>query len=78
MSNSGVPLRIIQAVSGHNSIEVLEEYLDVGDEQVRGAIATLSQVSYVKKYLDVDLATTQPNPWHSDAANEPEDSEKYL
>lgn len=76
MSNSGVPLQIIQAVSGHRSLEVLEEYLAVGDEQVRGAIAALSQVSYVKKYTDVDLAPTQPNPWPSDEAKEPEESDK--
>lgn len=49
MNNSGIPLRIIQAVSGHRSLEVLEEYLAVGDEQVRGAITALSQLSYVKK-----------------------------
>ncbi len=78
MSNSGVPLRIIQAVSGHRSLEVLEEYLAVGDEQVRGAIACLAQVSYVKKIADVDLPTTQPNLWSSDAASEPEDSDRYL
>jgi hypothetical protein len=45
-------------VSGHRSLEVLEEYLAVKDEQVRGAIASLSQISYVKKSLDVDLAPT--------------------
>jgi integrase/recombinase XerD len=41
MSNNGIPLRIIQEVSGHRSLEVLEEYLAVKDEQVRGAIASL-------------------------------------
>jgi translation initiation factor IF-2 len=54
---------IIQSVSGHRSLEVLEEYLAVKDEQVRGAIATLSQISYVNKSivpgeiteLDIDL-----------------------
>lgn len=78
MSNSGVPLRIIQAVSGHRSLEVLEEYLAVGDEQVRGAIASLAQVSYVKKIEDVDLDPSKPNPWHTDAELEPEDSDRYL
>ena len=75
MSNSGVPLRIIQAVSGHRSLEVLEEYLAVGDEQVRGAIAALSQVSYVKKYVDVDVDPTQPNPRRSHEDLELEDSD---
>jgi len=78
MSNSGVPLRIIQAVSGHRSLEVLEEYLAVGDEQVRGAIACLAQVSYVKKIEDVDVGPTPLNPWRSDEDLEPEDTEKYL
>ncbi len=78
MNNSGIPLRIIQAVSGHRSLEVLEEYLAVGDEQVRGAIAALSQLSYVKKPIDVDLAPTQPNPWPTDEALESEESDKYL
>ncbi len=56
MNNDGIPLRIIQAVSGHRSLEVLEEYLAVSDDQVRGAIASLSQISYVKKpeYLDLN------------------------
>jgi integrase/recombinase XerD len=55
MSNNGIPLRIIQEVSGHRSLEVLEEYLAVKDEQVRGAIASLSQISYVKKLNDIDV-----------------------
>ncbi len=55
MSNNGIPLRIIQQVSGHRSLEVLEEYLAVRDDQVRGAIASLSQISYVKKLNDLDV-----------------------
>jgi integrase/recombinase XerD len=58
MSNNGIPLRIIQQVSGHRSLEVLEEYLAVKDEQVRGAIASLSQISYVKKLHDIDVEST--------------------
>ena len=55
MSNNGIPLRIIQEVSGHRSLEVLEEYLAVRDDQVRGEIASLSQISYVKKLNDLDV-----------------------
>jgi integrase/recombinase XerD len=62
MSNNGIPLRIIQQVSGHRSLEVLEEYLAVKDEQVRGAIASLSQISYVKKLCDIDVAQVQQQP----------------
>jgi integrase/recombinase XerD len=58
MSNNGIPLRIIQEVSGHRSLEVLEEYLAVKDEQVKGAIASLSQISYVKKSIDFDVDST--------------------
>jgi integrase/recombinase XerD len=63
MSNNGIPLRIIQEVSGHRSLEVLEEYLAVKDEQVRGAIASLSQISYVNKlkYLDVESTPAKTN-----------------
>ena len=61
MSNNGIPLRIIQEVSGHRSLEVLEEYLAVKDEQVRGAIASLSQISYVKKLTNLDLSS-HPTP----------------
>jgi integrase/recombinase XerD len=49
MSDNGIPLCIIQEVSGHRSLEVLEEYLVVKDEQVRGVIASLSQISHAKK-----------------------------
>lgn len=58
MSNNRIPLRVIQQVSGHRSLEVLEEYLAVRDDQVRGAIASLSCISYVKKSLDFDLDST--------------------
>ena len=58
MSNNGIPLRIIQEVSGHRSLEVLEEYLAVKDEQVRGAIASLSQISYVNKLGNLDVDNT--------------------
>ncbi|MBP0011243.1 MULTISPECIES: site-specific integrase [unclassified Roseofilum] len=49
MHNSRVPLRIIQQISGHHSLAKLEEYLAVTDEQVKGAISSLSHLSYVNK-----------------------------
>ena len=45
MSNSGIPLRIIQEVSGHRNLGQLQRYLEVKPEQVRGAIASLSMLS---------------------------------
>ena len=37
MSNAGIPLRIIQEISGHSNLEQLQRYLGVKPEQVRGA-----------------------------------------
>lgn len=49
MSNSGIPLRVIQEVSGHRTLSELQKYLEVSDSQVKGAIASLSLLSYVGK-----------------------------
>jgi len=50
MSNAGIPLRVIQKLSGHRSLAVLQEYLEVGDAQVRGAANSLSALGYVRKH----------------------------
>jgi integrase/recombinase XerD len=49
MSNAGIPLRIIQEISGHNNLEQLQRYLEVKPDQVKGAIASLSMLSYTGK-----------------------------
>jgi integrase/recombinase XerD len=49
MSNAGIGLRIIQEISGHNNLEQLQRYLDVKPDQVKGAIASLSMLSYTGK-----------------------------
>ena len=41
MSNAGVPLRVIQEISGHRSLQELQRYLEVTGAQVEGAIAHL-------------------------------------
>lgn len=41
MSDSGIPLRHIQAISGHKSIADLQGYLGVTEQQKESAIATL-------------------------------------
>ena len=41
MSSSGIPLRVIQEVSGHQSLSRLQRYLEVQPEQVRQAIFTV-------------------------------------
>lgn len=47
LSNAGIPLRVIQEISGHNDLEQLQKYLEVKPEQVRGAVAALSMISHV-------------------------------
>lgn len=51
MSNAGIPLRIIQEISGHSNLDQLQKYLEVKPDQVRGAIASLSMLSYTGKSL---------------------------
>lgn len=41
MSDAGVPLRHIQAISGHRTLSALERYLGVTEQQKYSAIATL-------------------------------------
>ncbi len=41
MSDSGVPLRHIQAISGHRTLAALERYLGVTEQQKENAIAAL-------------------------------------
>jgi len=53
MSNAGIPLRIIQEISGHRNLEQLQKYLEVKPEQVKGAIASLSMLAPVSVELPV-------------------------
>jgi len=41
LSNAGVPLRVIQEISGHQSLTALQKYLEVNEEQVANAIQAL-------------------------------------
>lgn len=47
MSNAGIPLRIIQEISGHRTLDELYKYLEVKPEQIKGAIASLSMLTPV-------------------------------
>lgn len=47
MSNAGIPLRVIQELSGHRNLDQLQKYLEVSDEQVLGAAASLAMLSPV-------------------------------
>ena len=62
MSNAGIPLRIIQEVSGHRNLEELQKYLEVRPEQVKGAVSALSMLgyagdSYVRKSYFSDVTS---------------------
>ena len=61
MSNAGIGLRIIQEISGHRDLSQLQNYLEVAEAQVLGAIASLSMLSPVEyevgKYELDDLPT---------------------
>lgn len=41
ISDAGVPLRHIQAISGHRTLAALERYLEVTEKQKESGIATL-------------------------------------
>jgi integrase/recombinase XerD len=47
MSDAAIPLRVIAQISGHQDLSQLHAYLEVRPEQVRGAIASLSRLSYI-------------------------------
>ncbi|MBD1865567.1 tyrosine-type recombinase/integrase [Trichocoleus sp. FACHB-46] len=41
MSSAGIPLRVIQEISGYRSLQALQRYLKVLELQMEGAIAAL-------------------------------------
>jgi integrase/recombinase XerD len=47
MSNANIPLRVVMEISGHRNLEQLQRYLEVSDEQVLGAAASLAMLSPV-------------------------------
>jgi integrase/recombinase XerD len=64
MSDAGIPLRIIQEVSGHRTLDELQKYLEVRPDQVRGAIASLAMLSHIGKIVldNIDLAPDLDTP----------------
>ena len=68
MSNAGIPLRVIQEISGHRTLDELYKYLEVRPEQIKGAVASLSMLtpiseeeekSYIGKPLYDDRLSSQ-------------------
>nr|WP_199296541.1 tyrosine-type recombinase/integrase [Leptolyngbya sp. FACHB-711] len=41
MSSAGVPLRVIQEISGHRSLQALQRYLEVSEQQVEAAVGAI-------------------------------------
>jgi integrase/recombinase XerD len=41
MSSAGIPLRVIQEISGHNDLGTLQRYLEVTPEQKHNAVAAI-------------------------------------
>ncbi len=62
LSNAGIPLRIIQEISGHRNLEQLQRYLEVKPEQVRGAMSALSMLSHEggSKLIEEDISSHLP------------------
>ncbi|MBD0387023.1 MAG: site-specific integrase [Nostoc sp. C3-bin3] len=56
MSNAAIPLRVVMEISGHRNLEQLQRYLEVSDEQVLGAAASLAMLSPVGR-SGVEIAT---------------------
>lgn len=61
MSNEGIPLLIIQEISGHKSLQELQKYLEVNPEQVKGAVSSLTLLSPVKKSWAIDQTRERLN-----------------
>ena len=45
ISNAAIPLRTIQKISGHRTLDELYKYLEANLEQVHGAVAALSMLT---------------------------------
>ncbi len=66
MSDANIPFRVIAEVSGHHNLTQLHAYLEVKPEQVKGAIASLSCLSYIGKSMFRDSNSPKPSQITSD------------
>ena len=49
MSDAGIPLKVIQEVSGHRNLQHVQGYIEVRESQVLGAVSALSMLSPVEE-----------------------------
>ena len=68
MSNAGIPLRVIQEISGHRTLDELYKYLEVKPEQVLGAVASLSMLAPIEP--------THPHQTHAPSSFDAPDFDK--
>lgn len=60
MSNAGIPLRVIQQISGHRTLDELYKYLEVSEDQVLGAASSLSVLTPPKPGSQANASDTLP------------------
>jgi len=81
MSNAGIPLRVIQELSGHRNLEQLQRYLEVTEEQILGAAATLAMLSPVTgevgKLNYDDFSPHQSHPPNTPKTDEAQKSSEF-
>lgn len=75
MSNAGIPLRVIQKILGHRSLSVLQGYLEVTPEQVRGAASSLSMLGYSDHNVDDPPSSLE---WEQGLKNEERESKPEI
>ena len=71
MSNTGIPLRVIQEISGHRTLDELYKYLEVRPEQVLGAVASLSMLTPIDKPSPALDLTPQTSTNHFSTESSP-------
>ena len=60
MSNAGIPLRVIEKISGHRFLTQLQASLEVQPEQVTGATASLSMLGVLQSVITHNFPDHQP------------------
>ena len=62
MSDAGIPLRVIMEISGHRNLSQVAAYIEVRDDQVLGAVNSLSLLSPLPKSEKCTYFGENPHP----------------